>query len=345
MSDKQIILDVKDLVKYFPIKKGLFKRTMGYVKAVDGVSFFIREGETLGVVGESGCGKTTTGRCVIRLLDPTAGTVNFRRSNGQMVDLSTLSRKEMKQIRTDIQIIFQDPFSSLDPRMSVLDIVSEPLRVHNRGTRKEHIKRVGELLERVGLRGYQMDRYPHEFSGGQRQRIGIARALALDPKVIVCDEPVSALDVSVQAQVLNLLSDLQDELGLTFMFIAHDLSVVEHISDRVMVMYLGKAVEMAASEKLYTTPKHPYSEALLAAIPIADPRLQTKRQPLGGNVPDPSNPPPGCNFNTRCPYVQDICKREDPPLEETEEGSDHFVACHFAAELQLAGWEERKRDA
>lgn len=345
MSDKQIILDVKDLKKHFPIKKGMFRRTVGHVKAVDGVSFFIREGETLGVVGESGCGKTTTGRCVIRLLDPTAGTVNFRNRKGDMVNLATLSRKEMKQIRTDIQIIFQDPFSSLDPRMSVLDIVSEPLRVHHRGSRKDHIKRVGELLERVGLRGYQMDRYPHEFSGGQRQRIGIARAMALDPKVIVCDEPVSALDVSVQAQVLNLLSDLQGELGLTFMFIAHDLSVVEHISDRVMVMYLGKAVEMAASDNLYTTPKHPYSEALLAAIPIADPRLQTKRQPLGGNVPDPSNPPPGCNFNTRCPYVQDICHREDPPLRETEEGSDHFVACHFADELKLAGWEERKRDA
>ncbi len=341
MSDSQVILDIRGLKKYFPIKKGIFRTTAGWVRAVDGVDFFIREGETLGVVGESGCGKTTTGRCVIRLLDPTEGTVNFRK-DGTMVNLADMTRKQMKEIRREIQIIFQDPFSSLDPRMSVLDIIREPLRVHDIGGRKQHIERVGELLERVGLRAYQMDRYPHEFSGGQRQRIGIARALALDPEVLICDEPVSALDVSVQAQVLNLLSDLQEEFHLTYMFIAHDLSVVEHISDRVMVMYLGKAVEMANSTELYKNPKHPYSEALMMAIPIADPRLQTKREPLGGNVPDPANPPEGCNFNTRCPYVQDICYKEEPPLAETAEGSDHFVACHFAADLSLAGWESRR---
>ncbi len=341
MSTAQTLLEVNNLKKFFPIRKGIFRKTVGYVKAVDGVSFFIREGETLGVVGESGCGKTTTGRCVIKLLTPTEGTINFRR-DGEMVNLADLERHAMKAVRRDIQIIFQDPFSSLDPRMSILDIVREPLRVHEIGSRREHVQKVSELLERVGLRAYLMDRYPHEFSGGQRQRIGIARALALDPEMLVCDEPVSALDVSVQAQVLNLLTDLQDEFDLTYMFIAHDLSVVEHISDRVMVMYLGKVVEMANSETMYKTPKHPYTEALLMAIPIADPRLQTKRSPLEGNVPDPANPPDGCNFNTRCPYVKDICHRDDPPLVETAEGSDHFVACHFAAELELLGWEARR---
>lgn len=340
LKDDNVILRVDDLRKYFPIKKGLFKRVVGNVKAVDGISFFVRKGETVGVVGESGCGKTTAGRCIVRVMEPTSGQVQFRRG-GQMVDLLALSKHEMKKARQEIQMIFQDPFSSLDPRMTVKKIIAEPLDIHKIGTRQEQEERVKELMSHVGLGAYQLERYPHEFSGGQRQRIGIARALALNPSFIVCDEPVSALDVSVQAQVINLLSDLQEQFDLTYLFIAHDLSVVEHVSDRIMVMYVGQVVEMTTSKSLYTNPKHPYTEALLQAIPIADPRSRRDFRPLEGNVPDPSNPPPGCKFHTRCPYVQDICKREPPELRELKGMHDHFVACHRAEELELQGIQSR----
>ncbi len=343
VKDKDIILKVEQLKKYFPIKKGLFKKVVGNVKAVDGVDFLIRRGETLGLVGESGCGKSTTGRSVIRLVKPTAGHVYFNHQ-GETKDLATLELKKMKKVWRDIQFIFQDPFSSLDLRMSVRDIVAEPLRVQKIGDKNSRTEKVRDLLEKVGLSGYQMNRYPHEFSGGQRQRIGIARALTLDPKLIICDEPVSALDVSVQAQVINLLQDLQSEFGLTYLFIAHDLSVVEHISDRVLVMYLGKIVESADCNAIYNKPKHPYTEALLSAIPAGDPKSTKVRLPLEGTVPDPSNPPSGCNFHTRCPYAQDICKKEEPVLNEIV--TDQFVSCHFAAELKLSGYKEiRQRKA
>jgi oligopeptide/dipeptide ABC transporter ATP-binding protein len=338
VNDSEIILQVDRLKKYFPIRKGLLKRTVGHVRAVDDVSFFIREGETLGMVGESGCGKTTTGRCILRLYEPTEGSICFRTS-GDLKELNGLPHDKMKEVRRDLQIVFQDPFSSLDPRMSVRDIIGEPLKLHNIGTRRQQIERVRDLMERVGLNAAQMNRYPHEFSGGQRQRIGIARSLALNPRLIVCDEPVSALDVSVQAQVLNLLMDLQEEFGLTYLFIAHDLSVVEYISDRVVVMYLGRIVEVAPSDEIYQDPKHPYTEALLAAIPVADPRSQRERRPLEGTVPDPSNPPPGCHFHTRCPYAKDVCREQGPALVRLEGESEHYAACHFATELDLAGFE------
>ncbi len=328
------LLDVRDLKKHFPIQRGLLRRVVGQVKAVDGVSFQIGEGETLGLVGESGCGKTTTGRLVLRALQPTAGQVLLRR-NGGMVDLTGLSRRQLKPIRREMQIIFQDPFSSLSPRMSVLEIIAEPLEIHGVGDVEERRARVRELLELVGLRVQHMNRYPHAFSGGQRQRIGIARALALRPRLIVCDEPVSALDVSIQAQVLNLLKDHQREFGLANLFIAHDLSVVEHISDRVAVMYLGTIVELAPAERLYRDPKHPYTEALLSAIPRSHPRERKARIVLPGDVPNPANPPSGCTFNPRCRYAQPICTTDKPPLRELAPG--HQVACHFAEELQLAG--------
>jgi len=340
-GDKEILLEVKELKKHFPIQRGLLRRTVGYVKAVDGVSFYIKEGETLGLVGESGCGKTTTGRCVIRLIEPTAGSVHFRTSlfssNGepQMVDVLSLGPKEMKTLRQEIAMIFQDPVGSLNPRMSVADIIREPLLVHGRGKGPEADARIVELLEAVGLRPEHMGRYPHEFSGGQRQRIGIARALALNPRLIVCDEPVSALDVSIQAQTLNLLQDLQAEFHLTYLFVAHDLSVVEHISDRVAVMYVGKLVEMAETEELFIHPKHPYTEALMSAVPKPDPRRETKRILLGGEVANPAKPPPGCYFHPRCRYVQERCKSEGPVLREIT--PEHFVSCHFAEELQLSG--------
>jgi len=337
VSTPDVILEVRNLRKYFPIRRGLIRRTVGYVRAVDDVSFFIREGETLGLVGESGCGKTTTGRCIVRLYEPTAGSVHFG-LNGQMQDLATLSQEEMKPVRRQLQIVFQDPFSSLDPRMSVRDIIGEPLRLQRIGTRSEQTERIAEMMERVGLDASLMNRYPHEFSGGQRQRIGIARSLILQPRVVICDEPVSALDVSVQAQVLNLLMDLQQEFGLTYLFIAHDLKVVEYISNRVVVMYLGKVVEIADSDDLYKSPKHPYTEALLAAIPVANPRYRRERRLLEGTVPSPANPPSGCYFHTRCPYARGICREEAPELERLPNDRERYVACHLSEDLQLEGF-------
>jgi len=333
-THSSVLLEVKDLKKYFPIQRGLFRRVVGYVRAVDGVNFFIREGETLGLVGESGCGKTTTGRCILRAYEPTAGEVWFRK-DGEMVNIFKVPKEEMKALRREMQIIFQDPFSSLNPRMTVMDIVSEPLRIHGIAKGAELKARVRELLEAVGLKAQHMNRYPYAFSGGQRQRIGVARALALRPKLIVADEPVSALDVSIQAQMLNLLRDLQQEFGLTYLFIAHDLSVVEHISDRVAVMYLGTIVEMAPSEALYANPRHPYTEALLSAVPKPDPDLVTERIILPGEVPNPANPPSGCKFHPRCRYARDICSEEVPEFREI--APDHMVACHLAEELNLRG--------
>jgi peptide/nickel transport system ATP-binding protein len=329
-----VLLEVRDLKKYFPIQRGLMRSVVGFVKAVDGVSFTIREGETVGLVGESGSGKTTTGRMILRASQPTDGQVLFRH-NGSLIDLTPLSRRAMKPYRKELQVIFQDPFSSLDPRMTVFDIVAEPLVIHGVARGDALKTQVRDLLQRVGLRAQHMNRFPHAFSGGQRQRIGIARALALRPKLVVCDEPVSALDVSIQAQVLNLLKDLQHEFHLAYLFIAHDLSVVEHISDRVAVMYLGKIVELAASEDLYRNPKHPYTEALLSAIPKSSPRQHKQRIVLPGDVPNPADPPPGCAFHTRCRYAQDICKVETPPLRALQ--GDHLAACHFADTLHLAG--------
>jgi len=334
MNSNPTLLEVSNLKKYFPIQRGLFKRVVGHVKAVDGVSFFIREGETLGLVGESGCGKTTTGRLVLRAMAPTEGQILYRRG-GDMVDLTPIPRQKMKPFRREMQIIFQDPFSSLNPRMTVMEIIAEPLLIHGVANRDEIKSRVRELLECVGLRVQHMNRYPYAFSGGQRQRIGIARALALKPKFIVCDEPVSALDVSIQAQVLNLLHDLQKDMGLTYLFISHDLSVVEHISDRVAVMYLGGIVELAPSEALYAGPRHPYTEALLSAVPSSDPDLLIRRIILPGDVPSPSNPPSGCKFHPRCRYAQDVCSKEIPAWREVS--PDHWTACHRADEIKLAG--------
>ena len=318
------LLEVRDLVKHFPIRGGLLQRQVGAVRAVDGVSFEIRPGETLGLVGESGCGKSTTARSILRLVEPTSGEVRF-----EGTDVLAADGGDLRALRREMQIIFQDPYSSLNPRMTVGNIVAEPLIVHKIGTRDERRERVRELLSTVGLSPEHYNRYPHEFSGGQRQRIGIARALALRPKLVICDEPVSALDVSIQAQILNLLSELQDELKLTYLFVAHDLAVVRHISDRVAVMYLGHIVEIADSEALYKNPRHPYTEALLASIPLPDPVAERARPRivLGGEVPNPARPPSGCPFHPRCPKAEAVCSQEMPPLVTGDAG--HSVACHF----------------
>ncbi|MGQ9630019.1 MAG: ABC transporter ATP-binding protein [bacterium] len=336
MADKNDwLLEVKDLKKYFPVTRGVLRRVHGYVKAVDGISFFIRSGETLGLVGESGCGKTTAGRTILRLIEPTDGEIWFKTSGGERVDITRLDKREMKNLRKEMRMVFQDPFTSLDPRATILEIVGEPLKVHKLAKGRDLESRVKELLESVGLKAQYMRRYPHEFSGGQRQRIGIARALASNPRLIIADEPVSALDVSVQAQVLNLLEDLQEQFNLTYLFIAHDLSVVRHISDRVAVMYLGKIVELGRTEEVYQRPKHPYSEALLSAVPITDPDRKAERILLTGDVPSPVNAPPGCHFHPRCQYADLICSQEEPPLEDL--GDKHYSACHFSRSLTLKG--------
>jgi oligopeptide/dipeptide ABC transporter ATP-binding protein len=316
------VLEVEGLSKHFPVRKGLLRRTVGHVYAVDGVSFTIGPAETLGLVGESGCGKTTVGRTVMRLIEPTAGTIKL---DGH--DVTRLSKKEFRPYRRQLQIIFQDPFSSLNPRKRAGDIVGEPLKVHGIGARSERRERVAALFERVGLRRAQMDNFPHQFSGGQRQRIGVARALALNPKLIIGDEPVSALDVSIQAQVINLLMDLQRDMKLSYLFISHNLAVVEHISHRIAVMYLGRIVEYTDKVTLFTRPLHPYTEALLAAVPVPDPAIKRTKLVVQGDVPSPLNPPPGCRFHTRCPYMVPRCKEEVPALREIEPG--HHVACHL----------------
>jgi oligopeptide transport system ATP-binding protein len=319
---QEALLEVKHLKKHFPIKGGVFSKTIGYVYAVDDISFTLNRGETLGLVGESGCGKSTTGRTILRLIEPTAGDISFE---GQRI--TTLDKGDMRALRREMQIIFQDPYASLNPRMTVGSIIGEPLEIHKIAKGAEKEERVASLLEKVGLRAEDMRKYPHEFSGGQRQRIGIARALALNPKLIVCDEPVSALDVSIQAQVINLLDDLQKELGLSYLFIAHNLNVVEHISDRVAVMYLGKIVELASDTDLYSNPQHPYTEALLSAVPIPDPTVKKMRIILEGDVPSPINPPSGCHFHTRCPYKEKICEEVEPEFKDI--GGGHWVACHL----------------
>jgi peptide/nickel transport system ATP-binding protein len=328
-SAGQDLIQVDDLKVHFPITAGIFQREIGRVRAVDGITFNIRKGETLGLVGESGCGKSTTGRALIRLRDQTSGQVKF-----DGIDLSKLSRNELRKMRRRMQIIFQDPYSSLNPRMTVGSIISEPLETHNLGSGKARQDRVRELLRLVGLNPNFTNRYPHEFSGGQRQRIGVARALAVEPEFIVCDEPISALDVSIQAQVLNLLVELREQFGLTYLFIAHDLSVVRHISDRVGVMYLGKIVELGPPAQIYAAPGHPYTRALLSAVPIPDPKAERRRKRviLTGDVPSPANPPSGCRFHTRCPFRQETrCDTERPTLRELAPG--HRVACHFAEEI------------
>jgi len=330
MSSKEVILHVKNLVKHFPIMEGiLFQRQVNAVRAVDGISFDVHRGEILGLVGESGCGKTTTGRTIIQLEKATSGEVEF-----EGVDLVSANRKELFNARRQIQMIFQDPYASLNPRMTVKEIIEEPMLIHKVGTPKERTKTAQALLDKVGLNPSYINRYPHEFSGGQRQRIGIARALALQPDMIICDEPISALDVSIQAQIVNLLEDLQEEFGLTYLFIAHDLSMVRHISHRVAVMYLGKIMELAEKDTLFNHPYNPYTVALLSAVPVPDPFVEEKRRRilLEGDVPSPINPPSGCHFHTRCYMAKERCKKEEPELREVEKG--HFVACHY--------WEENK---
>jgi peptide/nickel transport system ATP-binding protein len=335
LRDGQTVLEVRGLQKFFPIRRGFLQKVTGAVRAVDDVSFDIKKGETLALVGESGCGKTTTSRCVLRAIQPTGGEILFTTENGSVVDVAKLPHKQLRPLRHQMQMIFQDPFSSLNPRMTLLDIVGEPMLVNGIKNRQERIDRVEQLLKLVGMRPEFMRRFPHAFSGGQRQRIGIARALALNPSLVVADEPVSALDVSVQAQILNLLLDLQNELNLTYLFVAHDLSVVKHISDRVAVMYVGQMVELAERDAIFSAPKHPYTSSLLSAVPIPDPRARAKRITLLGEVANPAAPPNGCYFHPRCQFAVDRCKTEAPVWEQTAAG--HWVRCHRANELDLPG--------
>lgn len=330
-----LLLEVSELKQWFPIRQGFLQRVVGNVKAVDGVSFVIRRNEALGLVGESGSGKTTVGRAVLRLYDPTAGEIWYTNSEGRRLDIANINQAEMKPLRREMRMIFQDPFSSLNPRLTVKDLIGEPLIIHREASGRALEDRVADLMQAVGLDPNYMRRYPHEFSGGQRQRIGLARTLALSPRLIIADEPVSALDVSIQAQVLNLLQQLKDDMGLTYLFIAHDLSVVEHMCDRIAVMYVGRLVEIADSDELLLRPLHPYTEALVSAIPPADPEIKLDRIILEGDIPSPANPPPGCVFHPRCLYAQEICHQEEPRWEEIEPG--HFASCHFARELTLQG--------
>ncbi len=329
------LLEVRNLRKFFPIRKGFFRKTVGYVRAVDDVSFTINEGETLGLVGESGCGKTTASRCILRAFEPTDGQMLFRTKEGDVVDLAKLNREQLRPLRPQMQMIFQDPYGSLNPRMTLRDIVGEPLLVNGVRDSKQRDEQVAEMLRLVGLRPEYMQRFPHAFSGGQRQRIGIARALALHPRLVVADEPVSALDVSVQAQTLNLLLDLQRRLHLTYLFVSHNLSVVRHICDRVTVMYVGKIVETATAEELFARPRHPYTAALLAALPVSDPRIKSGTAELPGEVASPAHPPSGCYFHPRCTYATDRCRNEPPAYVEITPG--HFVSCHLADQLTLQG--------
>lgn len=331
----EFVLELKGVKKYYPIESGFLRKVTGYVKAVDDVDLYIKPGETLGLVGESGCGKSTLGRCILRAIDPTDGVIHFKRPNGEVVDLARLDHHQLRALRQEIQMIFQDPYSSLDPRMTVLEIVGEPLISNKIAKGKEIEDRVKELMQVVGLEIKHLKRFPHAFSGGQRQRIGIARALALQPKLIVADEPVSALDVSIQAQILNLLEELQQEFELTYLFVAHDLSVIEHISDRVAVMYAGKIVEVASVDELFSAPKHPYTEVLLSAVPKPDPESKMQRIILPGEVANPVNPPNGCLFHPRCLYAKEICQQAEPAMNQVAPG--RFARCHFTAELDLRG--------
>ena len=329
------VLHVRNLRKFYPIHRGVLGRLVGHVRAIDDVSFTIERGETLSLVGESGCGKTTTSRCILRAIAPTEGEIRFRTETGNEIDVARLGRKELRPLRRQMQMIFQDPFSSLNPRMTIAEIIGEPLLVNGVGDSRARNERVAELLQLVHLPSAYLNRFPHAFSGGQRQRIGIARALALNPALIVADEPVSALDVSVQAQIVNLMLELQDRLGIAYLFVAHDLSVVKHVSHRVAVMYVGKIVEIAPTEALFATPRHPYTEALLSAVPVPDPRRRAQRIVLEGDVADPSDPPPGCAFHPRCRYATARCKQEVPELQEVAPG--HMVRCLRASELALQG--------
>lgn len=339
-TNGETILSVRNLKKYFPVRSGFFQRVTEHVKAVDGVTFSVTKNDVLGIVGESGCGKTTLGRTILRLYEPTDGEIWYRGVDGESVEISQLSNRQMKPFRREMRMIFQDPFSSLNPRFPVKDIIGEPLRIQNECKGQVLEDRVAHLMRRVGLDPDYMRRYPHEFSGGQRQRIGLARTLCLNPRLIVGDEPVSALDVSIQAQVLNLIVELKEEFGLTLLFIAHDLSVVEHISDRIMVMYVGKCVEIAKTEDILSNPLHPYTEALISAVPPADPDIKTNRILLKGDVPSPADPPPGCVFHPRCRYAEDICAREVPELREIK--PEQYAACHFADTLSLNAIEEQR---